>query len=171
MKTPKELQNRYPYMFTGQHLGISVCKGWFPIFAKLCQDVDDLLGENKQGFHWVQVKEKFGSARFYWELDKVGTRLRFDVLTSTGLQSGAVDTTGNDHSQNDNGLVAEIAKLEMAAEAATAGVCAACGEPGARHSNAYFLTLCQTHAIQREDPAREGLDMWFAAEDWFIWES
>lgn len=171
MNTPRKLQNRYPFMFTGQHLGIGICKGWFPIFARLCQDIDILLGEHKQGFQWVQVKEKFGSARFYWDIDSVDSALRVDILAPRGNLSFALGSNGSDRSQNCSDLVGNISKLELAAEAATAGACAACGKPGARHSDKYFLILCQTHAAQYEGPSHESLDMWFAPEDDFIWES
>jgi hypothetical protein len=74
LEAPRDLETRLPYMFQGNHLGIGICKGWYPIFSKLCQEIDLVMGDNKQGFHWVQVKEKFGAARFYWELDGVDTR-------------------------------------------------------------------------------------------------
>jgi hypothetical protein len=167
METPRDLETRFPYMFQGKHLGIGICKGWFPIFSMLCQDIDFLLGEDKQGFHWVQVKEKFGTARFYWELDAIEAPLRIDMLTPDGPQSFAVDISGKDLPQSNTNLVEQLSKLEMTAESATARVCAACGEPGARHSNEYFLTLCSPHAAQYEGPPRQSLDMWFDAVDDF----
>lgn len=168
MKTPRELQTRFPYMFQGEHLGIGICKGWFPIFSKLCQEIDVLLGENKQGFHWVQVKEKFGTARFYWELDGVDTPLRIDIMTSDGLLSFAARRSGEDQASNSTRMIEQLGKLAVAAEYATARLCAACGEPGFLNSGEYFLTLCPLHAAQYEDPARKDLDMWFGAGDNFI---
>lgn len=166
METPRDLETRFPYMFQGKHLGIGICKGWFPIFSKLCQEIDVVLGENKHGFHWVQVKEKFGTGRFYWELDGVDTPLRLDIMTPDGLLSFA-GPSGEDQTPDSIHLVEQLSKLEMTAESATARVCAACGEPGSLHSREYFLTLCSLHAAQYEYPACNGLDMWFAAGDNF----
>lgn len=28
-----------------------------------------MLSADKRGFHWMQLKEKFGSARWYWKMD------------------------------------------------------------------------------------------------------
>ena len=167
MKTPRELETRFPYMFQGKHLGIGICKGWFPIFSKLCQEIDILLGEDKQGFHWVQVKEKFGSARFYWDLDGTETPLRIDILTPNGPLLFATKPTGGDQTPDNTQLVEQISELAITAESATARVCAACGEPGTRHSQEYFLTLCSPHAAQYEGPPRQNLDMWFDAVDAF----
>lgn len=57
MTTQRQVQARYPYMFVGRHLGISIARGWIRIFAKLCNDVDELLGSDKRGFHWRQCTE------------------------------------------------------------------------------------------------------------------
>jgi len=40
-------------------------RGWLPLTTHLCGQVDRLLGPDKDAFHWVQFKEKLGSARFY----------------------------------------------------------------------------------------------------------
>lgn len=49
-----------PYMFER-------CRGWWPVFVRLCREVDEARGPDERGFKWVQVKEKFGVARFCWE--------------------------------------------------------------------------------------------------------
>ncbi len=40
-------------------------RGWLPLTNHLCGQVDRLLGPDKDAFHWVQFKEKLGSARFH----------------------------------------------------------------------------------------------------------
>ena len=67
--TPKELKARYPYQFAVPHIGLSFYRGWMPVFAQLCADIDVQLGLNKGGFHWGQPKEKFGSARWYCQME------------------------------------------------------------------------------------------------------
>ena len=54
MMTPKQLKARFPYMFAGENIGISIARGWMPGFQILCERLDALLGENKQNFHWIQ---------------------------------------------------------------------------------------------------------------------
>ena len=72
-KTPAELKARFPYQFDNpKSLGISFARGWFKGFAELCAEIDTLLGDDKRGFVWAQVKEKFGSARFHFDI--VGRR-------------------------------------------------------------------------------------------------
>ena len=93
MITPKQLQQRFAYMFEGGNIGMSIPKGWMPEFAKLCEQIDELLGDDKDGFHWRQCKEKFGSARWYWTIK--GERkqaLQIDIISgmqavSTALKS------------------------------------------------------------------------------------
>lgn len=63
MTTPKEIETMYPYMFKGKNIGISIPKGWILLFKDLCDEIDRILGADRQGFHWSQCKEKFGSAR------------------------------------------------------------------------------------------------------------
>ena len=67
--TPKELKARYPYQFFGPHIELSFYKGWMSLFVQLCADIDAELGPNKRSFHWRQLKEKFGSARWYSRMD------------------------------------------------------------------------------------------------------
>ncbi|MFZ4479088.1 MAG: HAD domain-containing protein [Rhodoferax sp.] len=65
MTTPNQLNRRYPYMFSGENVGISIPRGWTAIFEALCIDIDQTLGTDKRGFHFTQCKERFGSARWY----------------------------------------------------------------------------------------------------------
>ena len=69
IKTPRELKARFPYMFrTADPFAFEFPKAWFPAFVKLCEEIDALLGDKKRGFCWLQTKEKFGSARYYWKM-------------------------------------------------------------------------------------------------------
>jgi hypothetical protein len=58
------------YQFSVPWLEIEVAKGWMPLFAQLCADVDQALGADTYGFYWSQIKEKFGSARFYYRFEE-----------------------------------------------------------------------------------------------------
>lgn len=102
INTPAELKARYTYQFSGPTISVSFTRGWFRIFAQLCDDIDVLLGEDKRGFHWTQVKEKFGVFRAHYQL---------------GL--GVADREPD--------LRDKLMNLKVAAEVKTSKACAACG--------------------------------------------
>jgi hypothetical protein len=53
MKNTPHHQERYPYMFARKNMGIFIPTGWRPIFEKLCEDIDALLGQDKRGFQFM----------------------------------------------------------------------------------------------------------------------
>ena len=63
----------YPKMFGGRYGGIACGAGWFHILDKLCANIQHHLNwknKNEEVVKQVtiaQVKEKFGSLRFYYE--------------------------------------------------------------------------------------------------------
>ena len=150
MNSLEELQVRYPYMFEKRHLGIRVARGWMGVFTQLCQDIDNLLGDDKQGFHWTQVKEKFGTARFYWSLEDVPSPLRLDIQLPQGGVMSFEKADTNALADVEVDVFEQIRTLANQAEAATATLCVACGKPGTLDVfEGYGLTLCSTHAVER----------------------
>ena len=63
------LKARFAYMFTGPTISLEFCTGWFPIVVGLCTEIDRVLGERRESFHWVQIKEKFGLLHLHFELE------------------------------------------------------------------------------------------------------
>ena len=110
-------------MFVPGNLGYDFAIGWFPGFVALCEYIDVLLGPDKRGFHWIQIKEKIGSARYKWSL-KLKRR-----------PSGA------------EGIVFDkVMELVLAEEDATAVKCIYCGTPGSLHQlHGYLLVRCEQH--------------------------
>lgn len=53
-------------MFLDKDIVLSIPFGWFDIFSDLCGQIDIYLGNERMGFHWTQLKEKFGAARWHW---------------------------------------------------------------------------------------------------------
>jgi hypothetical protein len=138
---PKQLKARFPCMFEGENIGFSFARGWQPVFEKLCEDVDALLGEDKRGFHWTQVKEKFGYARFYWSMKGQALRLHLSVDTAAGVDEFAPRPV--------DGLTSQIDALVREATATTQSRCIVCGHAGAPDIYAsYVLVLCEHHAKQ-----------------------
>ena len=125
VKTPDQLLAMYPYMFVPGQLGYDIAAGWLADFVKLCGDIDVLLGEDKRGFHWRQLKEKMGGARYYFEL------------------------RGRRSTQKE--LAAAIAKLVLAAEAKSDETCIFCGKPAnINNVGGYLLSECSEHFIRRQ---------------------
>lgn len=73
----KELEQRFydrwPEWFRGRHEGMQsnlMCfgfdhnDGWFDLEWRLCEDLEEVLGDNKD-YKLMQVKEKFGLLRWY----------------------------------------------------------------------------------------------------------
>lgn len=133
-------------MFAGENIGFGLYRGWFPLFAKLCADIDTVLGTNKRGFHWVQTKEKFGSYRMYYEMDFDAT----DAEVDYEVIEGAGHVTFRPKAQPGGAKASPaqaIRALVNQAEDATTRMCMACGQPAKTRSfDGYFLTLCQEHA-------------------------
>ncbi len=155
----KDLQARYPYQFKDPELGISMAKGWVVVFAQLCSDVDQVLGQDKRGFHWSQVKEKFGSARFYFQFTGRQPDLRLDIHMPGGVLSQVLPFDRQIRNEQDRSfeqVKAEIHGLAIQAEKATRHACLVCGKEGSQDiGNGYVLVLCPDHRAQRRQP--EGL--------------
>jgi hypothetical protein len=116
----EDLIKRFPYLFKDCIHGVSVPIGWAGLFTKLCEDVDALLGDNKRGFHWAQVTEKFGVLSVSFAVRKLPE------------------------------LADELYRLAGAATAQSRSLCAVCGQPGSLTSEGYMMTLCDHHKEQRK---------------------
>lgn len=141
--TPKQLREQFSYQFSYpmDEGWYSFPRGWFPIFANLCRQIDELLGEDKRGFHWKQTKEKFGTARFYWAM-KGHRPFNVDVIGVARLTTKP---------PKGNKLAAQIGELVSAAEDATHSACIACGAPGELDRRyPWLLTLCKPHTEERK---------------------
>jgi hypothetical protein len=148
------LRARYPYQFSGPWLEIEVAKGWMPLFAQLCAEVDEVLGAETYGFYWSQIKEKFGSARFYYRFGE-----RESVPSDYRPE--------RDHSRNYQQVVMGVLNLTDKAEEAALSACLACGKAGSRDSTGgYLLVLCPDHRGQRRrSVAGQPLIVWETLDD------
>lgn len=130
IRTPGDLIRRYSYQFekANRTIGnLGFYKGWFDILVQLCADIDAVLTENRHGFRWVQIKEKFGAARFQYDMDF------FEKDTQ-------------DRSDEEHRIYEAIFQLVHAAESRTAQQCIVCGSPGTRNEDgSYMITLCDFH--------------------------
>jgi len=157
MATLKEIQDRFSYQFAGRNIGFSIANGWLPEFETLCTQIDQLLGDDKMGFHWVQLKEKFGSARYYWEMDEYQPGIRIDFMSTKGVIS--MSSPPEISMDSIKVLAEKIDKMINMATAKTQDHCICCGAPGKldRHGG-YHLILCEDHSDIRKKNG--DLDIW-----------
>ena len=162
--TPKELKARYPYQFAGPHIGLSFYRGWMPVFAQLCADIDAQLGSNKRGFHWVQLKEKFGAARWYCEMDLLlESNEAAEDLTHLSIAQ-VNERFERLVNPQDWALHQRIYALKREAEARTQTACIVCGELAeVDRGTGHYLVLCPEHARQRRRGDME--QAWFDDEE------
>lgn len=162
MKTLKEIKKIYPYQFERKNLGLSIAKGWLPEFGELCKNIDVLLGENKRDFHWVQLKEKFGSARYYFSIKGKKDSVRVDLLSPKKVVSFETSPLGS--KGQPQALFDQLTELISAAEARTHDHCIVCGAPGKiDQQEGYVLVLCDLHAKHRA--SGDALDIWPQDDD------
>lgn len=151
------LVKAYPYMFTEKTLERTVFVGWYEPFAELCCSIDAALGEDKHGFHWVQLKEKFGQPRWYWELaDETGMQgdLFLDLHLGDPLDSIAPRKRISFRKEVPGELRARIRALVDAATDACARRCRVCGEDALGYViHGWVHILCKTHAEQLQGGA------------------
>jgi hypothetical protein len=136
--TPRQLKALYPYQFTEPLISESYPRGWFPLFSNLCGVIDELLGDNKHGFKWRQIKEKHGCGRFQYTLgffDKESDDPDADKYVSTFEEEKIAD---------------QLALLAHGASRLTSHICLACGQAGTIQSHeGYELAVCDAHQTQR----------------------
>lgn len=155
------LKARFPYQFEGGRLEIYVGAGWADIFTKLCEDVDQLLGADKRGFHWDQVKEKYGSARFYHQLGEMTPEIRLDLHSETGMASlvmpGESRPRASHYPDEVLSLVKGLRRLVIEAEKQTQHMCAVCGKLGELdRSQAWVIVVCPEHKALRAELDKTG---------------
>lgn len=162
MKTLKEIKQLYPYQFAGKNLGFGIANGWLPEFTELCKNIDDLLGENKRGFHWVQLKEKFGTARYYWSIKGRKDSVRVDFISPKKVAS--YETNQPAAKGQPQALFDLLSEMIDAAESKTRKQCIVCGAPGKfDQQEGYVLMLCDLHVKLRSSGG--DLDIWPKADD------
>jgi hypothetical protein len=96
-----------------------VSDGWSDLLESACVRIRAAVRADGGTFHATQIKEKYGTLRFYWE----------------GTLSPEAD--------------ARVEEAIDLAEARSAVTCEICGEPGLLHGPGWFTTRCAQHAEGR----------------------
>lgn len=117
----KNMEEKYPIMFSQPYGGFAVDKGWWPILQALCSNIQHYLNwKNREGevvpqVVVTQIKEKFGGLRFYYD--------------------GGDDRV--------HGMVSM-------AESWADKTCETCGAPGTSGGKGWIKTLCPTHRAEAD---------------------
>lgn len=153
---------RFPYMFEGQHAGLTVFRGWSPILALACEKIDRVVLDTRSSFRWVILDEEDGAGRFVYTL---GGLPRFFVDVSGRSRRAVVNT--NDEALSH--VARRIDALVCEAERLTSEACIVCGLRCERKR--YFghdLPLCNVHRPEHlnesDDDGLEGV--WRSSIEW-----
>lgn len=134
-----QLKQLFPYQFSDPYASFEFYRGWMPLVAGLCIEIDALLGDQREQFHWRQMKEKFGSARLYYALDGKAILIG-DIHLPAGPQILRIQPT------EPSELFNQVDALVRAAEEASKHTCMVCGAVAETRSYAgYWQTLCDAH--------------------------
>jgi len=112
----KEMQEKFPKMFSEPYGGFCCGEGWWPILKSLCGQIQHHIDWKARQGHDVpqvvvaQIKEKFGSLRFYYD--------------------------GGDE---------YIDGLVSMAESWADHTCETCGELARKKTTGYIKTVCDKH--------------------------
>lgn len=160
------LIDRHAYMFAGPTVGIQssprskrlpyaidIEPGWLDIVEQLCANIDaivpaDLKREDGTGFHVRQIKEKFGTLRFYWDVG-IGPHepIRIDLLSPAGGVLSLESTRTHREPWRD-----EVNRLIDLATQKTGKTCFVCAAPGRLRQDevGWMYTSCDLHDGVRE---------------------
>lgn len=118
---------KYPSLFTGPNIGLGAGVGWWPALEACFAEIDAvLIAYPGLDFNAVQIKEKFGGLRFYYDL------YRSDSCELSEAQEAEA-----------RGKIYEAVET---AERVAAAACEVCGQPGKRRGGNWIRTLCDEHA-------------------------
>lgn len=110
--------------------------GWFELLYSLCQEIDEVYKKANMPVDIVieQIKEKFGSLRFYYSFrDKEQAVHALDFLGIGGFR----------YMQEDTPIHKEIANIVKNYEKKSSFVCENCGASGKLRTECpWVLTLC-----------------------------
>jgi hypothetical protein len=138
----QKLYADFPSLYRGattkirMHSGFGCGDGWFRLVYKLSADIEAEARKLKldpESAEWpmtLQVKEKFGTLKFYCEIERsidmtlenAGTLMSFRPLPS----------------------IESIRELILKAEEDSATICEKCGQPGTMHQGSYWHVACAT---------------------------
>ena len=124
-----DLIAKYPTMLGNVYCGFDAPNGWQHLLEELCADLDTL---NFPRLRVAQVKEKFGSLRFYIDI--------------AGKENNEPPT------KEDELIVDAIHALISEAEIKSAKICEDCGSSATiKNTTGWMTCICETCQLKRSD--------------------
>jgi len=160
MKKEYELQlvEKFPIIFkdyggdmreTCMHWGMECGDGWYSLIYSLCADITSLIGDKNIKVTAVQVKEKFGGLRFYYDINAPETFIgNFNYTVSQWMfkRKWGVLYWKIIHFKRKfyKTIKEKIQDLISDAEYKSYEVCERCSQPGKVNKEGYWkATLCE----------------------------
>ena len=161
------LRDRYPYQFARTfEYGLSIETGWITIIESACAQIDLALEEGnarKQNFSWLQIKEKLGSLRMYWDrgwsVPESLQPLAAEYLPEFDYEEGVSETEMDLVTQAiakvvmvPEDVTLRIQKIIDAAEEQASITCQICGAPGNRKQldgDGWVVVGCEKHGTRK----------------------
>ncbi len=151
-----KLWEKYPIIFAGRYLslqeslipfGFEHGDGWYNIIDELCENITTLIGNKDIKVTAVQVKEKFGGLRFYYDIESSNTFMsKINSIVSTFMfkkKWGTQYWTFIHFKQKFYKTTEEkIRYATRDAESKSYETCELCGEPGKTRGKGWVTTQC-----------------------------
>ena len=108
----KRLTEKHPAMFSAPYGGIAVGEGWWPIIESLCADIQHYIKWKNKDEEIVpqvvvmQIKEKFGGLRFYY--DGGDERIRGMVTTAESWAEKTCEDCGVPATKKTRGWIKNV---------------------------------------------------------------
>lgn len=140
--------------------GFSCDDGWMPLLGIIAREIAAIPKADRKGFRLDQVKEKWGTLRFYYSFGNRNKVSEISIVSPDGISSTRLKS-GTSEARS------KIAKIVTAAETASYFICEECGRPGRPGSTgSYVQTLCHEHAMEAGQTKREGGEIGVGPEVW-----
>lgn len=114
--------------------GCDIGDGWYELLRDMCKEITEAYQKAGEPINLVvdQVKEKFGTLRFYYHFEGQGQPSHADPSGGQVMRFRA----------EENNLRNEISAAVCKATERSGSVCEKCGKPGALREGRWILTLC-----------------------------
>lgn len=127
-KEERRIMDKYPNIFPVENKGLSleIGAGWLSLVDELCMVLDRICKTSNVSITAMQVKEKFGSLRFYFMLEYP------EDINEEGAKK----------------IKDSVGSIINMYECASSKICEICGKPGERVNNGWVSIRCEKHQTE-----------------------
>ncbi|MDM0032362.1 hypothetical protein QTI33_09520 [Variovorax sp. J22P271] len=161
--TPAALQPRFPYMFPlegeERRRAYIFFRGWLAPLARTCEDIDQFLRTDKRGFHWVRLREKFGSPSFAFQME--GRALvAINIHRPTEVHRYECEPV-----EGFDPVALAVDERVLQIEVELRSLCIVCGSPSEiNNDRGPWASLCPVHRAEDDGPQGDMGSVWAAAQ-------